>query len=79
MPLTNAEKQAAHRAKKEQAFEQISLELSKSSEENRILREKVAVLEGKLAAQVKKAADQAINHTKKLSILQAKLLEATEK
>lgn len=71
MALTNSEKQAAHRAKKEQAFEQISLELSKSSEENREMREKIDVLE-------KKLADLAVSHAKKVANLEKRLLKALE-
>lgn len=72
MPLTNSEKQAAHRARKEQVFEQISLELSKSSEENRVLRQKVADLELKLAT-------QAVSHAKKIASCEKRLLNALEK
>lgn len=72
MATTNAERQAAHRAKKDLLLAEISQELAKTTAENREMREKIAVLE-------KKLADQATAHTKKVSSLEKRLLNALEK
>lgn len=72
MATTNAERQAAHRAKKEMVMAEISQELAKTTAENRELREKIEVLE-------KKLADQAAAHSKKVTALEKRLLNALEK
>lgn len=72
MATTNAERQAAHRAKKDLLLAEISQELAKTTGENREMREKIAVLE-------KKLADQATAHTKKVASLEKRLLNALEK
>ena len=71
MPITNAEKQANHRAKKDGVFEKISFELAKISEENRIFRDKIEILEKKIASLVS-------THAKKISSLEKRLLTALE-
>lgn len=71
MALTNAEKQAAHRAKKESVFEQISQELAVTTAENRDLRDKFAALEKKVLA-------MQARHKKEVASLNAKLVKAME-
>lgn len=66
MALTNAEKQAAHRAKKDALLEQIAQELATSAAENQELREKVAALEKRILtmkAKVKKLQTELENQT----------------
>lgn len=66
MALTNAEKQAAHRAKKDALLEQISQELATSRAENEELREKVASLEKRILtikAKAKKLQAELESHT----------------
>lgn len=71
MALTNSEKQAAHRERKEVAFEQVSQELARTAAENRDFREKIDGLEKKIVA-------MAAAHEKKVAALKARLLRALE-
>lgn len=71
MALTNSEKQAAHRERKEVAFEKVSQELARTAAENRDFREKIDGFEKKIAAM--EAA-----HEKKVANLKARLLRALE-
>lgn len=72
MATTNAERQAAHRSKKEALLDQVAAELAKIVSENRVLREKNEELE-------KKLANQAAANTKKVLSLEKRLLNALEK
>lgn len=72
MATTNSERQAAHRAKKEALFEEISSELAKTVSENRVLREKVSDLE-------KKMTNLTSANAKKVLSLEKRLLNALEK
>ena len=72
MALTNAEKQAVHRTKKENAFEEIALSNAQLSIENSELRKQIEIAKNELDV-LEKA------HAKKISLLEKKLLIALEK